>query len=74
MAEKIDYGDAVEVRLDAPIKYHPGAGGSTCGFRVVRSDYEANAVAEPVGTPLWLVELPNGESFEIPERFLRKVG
>lgn len=71
MNEKIDYGDAVEIEGDAPTKYHPGEGGSTCGYRIIESEKESNVTEEAIGTALWLIELPNGDAFEIPEKYLK---
>jgi len=70
MATTINYGDTVTIAANAPKHYRPGVMGSACGFRTVASERESMAVAEPVGTPLWLVEFSDGTAMEVPTRYL----
>ncbi|MBF0503112.1 MAG: hypothetical protein HQM09_23500 [Candidatus Riflebacteria bacterium] len=70
---EIDYGDTVEIKVDAPSPFQPRLRVSTCGFRIVENQVEAQAVGFAIGTRLWLVEKGDGSSFEIPEEFIEKV-
>jgi hypothetical protein len=73
MSKEIDYGESVKISGSAPEKYHPGEKGAVCGFRIIQNKREADAVSEPIGTRLWLIELPYGLSFEVPESYLERI-
>ena len=69
----IDYGDNVKIRANSPSPFEPNLVGSACGFRIVQNEMEAKAIGFAVGPRLWLVEVGDGSSFEVPEKFLEKV-
>ena len=73
MTPTIDYGDDVRIVAEAPERYFPGARASACGYRVIASERESNAVEEPVGTILWLVEFSDGIACEVPVQYLTKI-
>jgi len=70
MENKFDYGATVEILNSAPKKYHPSEIGFICGM--IEIDSEESAVAYDCIDSAWLytVELLNGSSLEIPEKYL----
>lgn len=67
------YGNAVRTKTPAPPKYRPGETGSVCGFYTIEGQESAVSFGEPVGTIMILVEFPNGDATEIPEKWLEAV-
>lgn len=63
-------GDSVKITEDAPEKYQKIGVGSICGIREVTSKVVAKDFGEPIEGVLYLVEGPEGEAIEIPEKFL----
>lgn len=63
--QKFEWGQEVEVSLDAPAELNPGQRGSVCGVRVAESQ------GEPMR--IYLVEFGNGAAIEIAENRLSKV-
>lgn len=68
------WGDVVTVRSDVPKDFHPGQAGSICGIRAIETEKISNQFLEPIGTILYIVEFPDGNSVEIPEKFLSEIG
>jgi hypothetical protein len=69
---KFDYGEAVKISRDAPEKYHPSEIGFICGMIDIDSE-EATIAYDCVGSAwLYTVELLNGSSLQIPEKYLEK--
>lgn len=67
-----DYGATVRVLRDAPEKYHPFEIGFICGM--IDIDSEEAAIAYDCLGSNWLytVELLDGSSLQIPEKYLEK--
>lgn len=69
---KFDYGETVKILEDAPEKYHPSEIGFICGMIDIDSD-EAAIAYDCIGSDwLYTVELLNGSSLQIPEKYLEK--
>jgi len=69
---KFDYGESIKISREAPEKYHPSEIGFICGM--IDIDSEETALAYDCMESDWLytVELLNGNSLQIPERYLEK--
>lgn len=69
---KFNYGESIKILKNAPKKYHPSEIGFVCGM----IDIDSNEVAiayDCIGSNwLYTVELLNGNSLQIPEKFLEK--
>ena len=69
---KYDYGESVKISKDAPVKYHPSETGFICGMIDIDSD-EAAMAYDCLGSDwLYTVELLDGSSLQIPEKYLEK--
>ena len=69
---KFDYGEEVKISINAPIKYHPSSIGFVCGMIDIDSQKVAEAY-DCVGSDwLYTVELLDGSSLQIPEKYLNK--
>jgi hypothetical protein len=69
---KFDYGESVRILKEAPKKYQPFELGFICGMIDIDSE-EAALAYDCVGSDwLYTVELLNGSSLQIPEKFLEK--
>ena len=69
---KFDYGEAIRISNNAPEKYHPSEIGFICGMIDIDSE-EAAAAYDCIGSEwLYTVELLNGSSLQIPEKYLEK--
>lgn len=69
---KFDYGDSIKILQDAPKRYHPTETGFICGMIDIDSD-EAATAYDCIGSEwLYTVELLNGRSLQIPEKYLQK--
>lgn len=68
-----NYGDSVRVKENAPIQYNPNAIGSISGIRQIKSETTVMHFQQPPGSYLYLIELSNGNSLEIPEIYLNKL-
>lgn len=69
---KFDYGEVVKIIESAPDKYHPSEIGFICGMIDIDSD-EAIVAYDCLGSDwLYTVELINGNSLQIPEKYLEK--
>jgi len=69
---KFDYGETVKITGNAPIKYHPFEIGFICGMTDIDSE-EAATAYDCIGSNwLYTVELLNGSSLQIPEKYLEK--
>ena len=67
---KFDYGDTVKILENAPEKYHPSEIGFICGMIDIDSEKAAFAY-DCVGSEwLYTVELLDGSSLQIPEKYL----
>jgi len=67
-----DYGETIKIVDHAPEKYHPSESGFICGMIEIDSD-EAIIAYDCEGSDwLYTVELINGSSLQIPEKFLVK--
>jgi hypothetical protein len=60
--QKFDWGEEVQVSLDAPPELNPGNRGSVCGHRL-RGFY-------PEQIRLYLIEFSDGKAIEVPEQWL----
>jgi|ETNmetMinimDraft_35_1059890.scaffolds.fasta_scaffold477415_1 hypothetical protein len=67
---KFVWGAAVKIIESAPKKYLDIKLGSVCGIRSIETEATSTEFGEPVGSILYLIESPNGDAIEIPERFL----
>ncbi|MGH1352858.1 MAG: hypothetical protein ACRBBN_18945 [Methyloligellaceae bacterium] len=72
LIDKLEWGDYVRVRDEAPRKYSIMKFGIICGKRIVEDPETARQFGETVGTMLYLVESSDGDSIEIPERYLEQ--
>jgi hypothetical protein len=70
MTIEITWGDTVQVSLDAPDHFCPGARGSVSGFRDLGKEPENTTKEVPARSRLYLIEFSDGITVEIPERFL----
>jgi hypothetical protein len=72
--DSFTWGDLVRVKQSAPINYNSGELGSVSGLRTIESSDVAQKFNQVIGSCLYLVEFSNGESLEVPEIFLTKIG
>lgn len=72
MNSKFSYGESIRISKEAPEKYHSSEIGFICGM--IDIDSEEAAVAHDCIGSAWLytVELLNGSSLQIPEKYLEK--
>ena len=71
-SKKFDYGETVKISENAPKKYHPSEIGFVCGMIDIDS-VEAATAYDCIGSDwLYTVELLNGSSLQIPEKYLEK--
>lgn len=68
-----NYGDTVEVKLNAPTQFYPKAIGSISGIRQIKTEATASHFQQPPKSYLYLVELNDGNAIEIPEIYLIKL-
>ena len=69
---KFDYGESIKISNEAPKKYHPSELGFICGMIDIDSQ-EAAIAYNCIGSDwLYTVELLNGSSLQIPEKYLEK--
>jgi hypothetical protein len=69
---KFDYGESIRILKEAPEKYHPSEIGFICGMINIDS-VEAAVAYDCIGSDwLYTVELLNGSSLQIPEKYLEK--
>ena len=71
MTRKINYGDTVIVTNGASQHYRPGVIAEVCGIRTMTTEIEARAVHEDAGTVMYLIELSDGSSLEVPEKYFQ---
>ena len=64
------WGDTVMIRADAPPNLYPGAIASVCGIREVETLDQERRFGSPIGTQIYLIELQDGTSIEISEKWL----
>lgn len=69
-AIKFSYGDAVQVRNDAPSPFLAIGAGSVAGISTISTPGAAQQFGMPLGTPIYVVENSAGDSCEIPEPYL----
>jgi len=74
MNEEITWGDTVKISPNAPAEYRPEEVAAVCGIRIVSGPEEVKATGVPDGTKLYLVEFGDGNSQEIPEYLISKIG
>ncbi len=68
---RFDYGDVVRISSDAPEEYHPLEIGFVCGMIEIDSK-EAELAYDCIKSNwLYTVELLDGSSLQIPEKFLK---
>ena len=70
---KPTWGDTVLIANDAPFDGFRGKFAAVCGIRTIETSEQARRFAGSLGETLYLVEVSNGESTEIPERYLELV-
>ncbi len=69
---EFDYGESIKISEEAPKKYHPSEVGFICGMIDIDSN-EAAVAYDCIGSDwLYTVELLDGSSLQIPEKFLEK--
>lgn len=68
-----EYGQIVKIKDDSPAEYNPGVIGSICGMKMIDSASLAQRFNAAIGEWLYIVEFSNGNSIELPERFLKKI-
>ena len=69
---KFDYGDTVIISDNAPLKYHPSEIGFVCGMIDIDSNEAAIAYDCAGSDWIYTIELLNGSSLQIPEKYLEK--
>jgi hypothetical protein len=67
------WGDVVRVSQQAPISFRPGIAAEIVGIRKLETQSQADQFASPIGTKVYLVEFGDGDSVEVPERWLAAV-
>ena len=65
------WGDNVSVRQSAPKMFRPGSVGVICGIRLVDTEDLMKIFGQKLNSEVYLVEFGDGESIEIPTRFLQ---
>ncbi len=65
-----NYGDVVVIKQDAPLCYKPGSWGSICGVRTIDNLDTSQRFKQPLNSKLYLIEFDDGETLEIPQKFL----
>lgn len=69
---KFDYGEAIRISIDAPEKYHPSEIGFVCGMIDIDSEECARAYNCIGSDWLYTIEFLDGNSLEIPEKYIEK--
>lgn len=69
---KFDYGESIKISETAPDKYHLKEVGFICGMIEIDSEEAEEAYDCKGSNWLYTVELLNGKSLQIPEKFLEK--
>lgn len=64
------WGDTVRVSRQAPTRLRPGVLAEIVGIRQVSSPSQVDQFTAPIGTRVYLVEFGDGDSLEIPERWI----
>jgi hypothetical protein len=67
------WGDTIRIKGIAPADLRPGQIAAVCGMRAVENSDQAKQLGCEIGTTLYLVELGDGHSAEIPEHFVEIV-
>ena len=69
---KFDYGESIKISSEAPEKYHPSEVGFIYGM--INIEFPEAATAYDCIGSNWLsgIELLNGSSLQIPEKYLKK--
>lgn len=70
MSPLFKWGDAVQIKENAPSKFMPSDIGSVCGIRRFEMDDALENSGHPLESYLYLVEFSNGEAIEVPELYL----
>ena len=70
---RFTWGDEVQVRTDAPIRYRPEAFASVCGMGTISTESQSEAFGFPVGTKVYTIEYSDGSSLQAPEELLEPV-
>jgi hypothetical protein len=60
----------VKVKLRARPELRPGAVAEVCGIRLIETATQEKQFGEPLGTPLYVIEFPDGTSVEVAEPLL----
>jgi hypothetical protein len=69
----ITWGDTIQVKKDSPEKFYPGRLGAICGVRELVSSTSSNMLNSLVNTRIYTVEFGDGNTVEIPAKYLIKV-
>jgi len=64
------WGATLEVVAEAPAAWRPGTRGQVVDARVIETETEAAQFEAAIGSTVCSLELEDGESFEVPERWL----
>ena len=67
------WGDTVRIIEAADPTMHPGKLAAVCGLRTIETIAQAKQFHSSIGEVVYLVELGDGTSFEIPARYLELV-
>lgn len=67
------WGDTVRITDAADPEMHRGKLASVCGMRTIETNAQAEQFRSSIGELVYLVELGDGTSFEIPARYLALV-
>lgn len=67
------WGDTVRLEKGAPKESRPGALAAVCGMREVETPEQSEQLGCAIGTTLYLVELGDGASVEVPEELVEVV-
>ena len=64
------WGDTVRISQLAPAPLRPGALAAVVGIREIETEGQVEEFTSPLGTRLYLVEFGDGDSLEVPEKWI----
>jgi hypothetical protein len=70
-ANKFTWGDSVIIIKRALSHFHPGEGGTVCGFYQIVSEETAKEFYCKVGDWVYTVEFGDGSDIQVPECYLK---
>jgi hypothetical protein len=67
---KFDYGNTVQIKENAPIRYNPSGIGAICGITIIDNVELSEAVNIELGKMTYTVEFFDGFDFLVPEEYI----